>query len=181
MTRAQFRKEKQNSESFSQYSLRLKNYLCRWVECSKIKKSYDELFELLVKDQLLSAISSYLAAHLMEKNLFENPLSEIITIADNFQSIHASNYKVPKYKDKNVPLITNKSKLVYTVNDRYSKVRNKKIKCFNCGGLGHISRNCKVQSSNFVKDEKDSNRVCFNCKVFGYSAKFCTKPMKKIG
>ena len=43
------------------------------------------------------------------------------------------------------------------------------LRCFNCGGIGHLSQNC---------DKKELGRKCFNCNQFGHESSRCEEPRK---
>jgi len=52
----------------------------------------------------------------------------------------------------------------------------REVKCFNCGKMGHIARNCRAPSRN-----KDNNRrevTCYNCGKEGHYASKCRLPRK---
>jgi len=52
----------------------------------------------------------------------------------------------------------------------------REVKCFNCGKMGHIARNCRAPSRN-----KDNNRrevTCYNCGKEGHYTSKCRLPRK---
>ena len=51
-------------ETFSQFSVRMSNYLNRWIEMSKIAKSFDGLYDLILRDQFLNVCNRDLALFL---------------------------------------------------------------------------------------------------------------------
>ncbi|XP_060666636.1 phosphatidylinositol 4-phosphate 5-kinase-like [Drosophila nasuta] len=90
---------------------------------------------------------------------------------------------IKEFKEKLKAYEKMKGKVNYVKNDDYSKNTNKKeqwsdakekyddkdnnknaIKCYNCGGKGHVSENC---------DHKSKGKRCFSCKSFGHISKDC--------
>lgn len=66
--RRQFRESrKQPDESFKQFLKRIEIFLQRWVDLSGCKKTYDEILDLVLKEQLMGTFSSDLASYVFEK------------------------------------------------------------------------------------------------------------------
>ena len=67
-------------ESPEQFIVRLTGYLTRWVELSNTEKSYEELCDLFIRDQFISACSKDLAIHIRERS--PPGLSELAKVAE---------------------------------------------------------------------------------------------------
>lgn len=53
------------------------------------------------------------------------------------------------------------------------------VNCYQCGGVGHISKYCRnTNSSNDQSMNNNNNVKCFNCNAIGHIAKFCTKNLQ---
>jgi hypothetical protein len=64
--RVRFRNSKpEDGESPDQFITRLKLYLTRWIDLAKTEKSFEALWELFVKEQLIDACPEDLAIYLL--------------------------------------------------------------------------------------------------------------------
>jgi predicted RNA-binding Zn-ribbon protein involved in translation (DUF1610 family) len=50
--------------------------------------------------------------------------------------------------------------------------RKDSFKCYNCGGAGHMERNC-------MSSKKKDSFKCYNCGRAGHMARYCASPKKK--
>lgn len=169
-----FRNSKQDGESFRQYYLRLAHYLNRWMGLAKQDHEFENLKEIMIKEQTLRSVSPGLAAYLKENEIFSKPKEDIIKLADNYQSIHPSTVKAhvrPNFTKTNSFVSSNSSSVSFqnrSNNDLKSKdnhnalVRKEDRTCYYCKKKGHIAKYCKLksgQSSYFVKDVRMQQNV----------------------
>ena len=54
-------------ETFSQFSVRLSSYLTKWIEMAGCNKTYEGLFDLMMKDQLLHICNKELTLYLKKE------------------------------------------------------------------------------------------------------------------
>ncbi|MES9994361.1 MAG: RNase H-like domain-containing protein [Candidatus Thiodiazotropha sp.] len=81
--RKKFRDERpQKSETFIQFSSRLRSYLSKWLKMAKIEESYEAVCDFFARDQFLESCSRELYVHLKPK-AFKN-LGEMAREADLF-------------------------------------------------------------------------------------------------
>ena len=81
--RKKFRYEKpERSETFVQFSSRLRSYLNKWINMAKIEESYEAICDFMARDQFLESCNRELYVHLKPKT-FKN-LNEIAKEADLF-------------------------------------------------------------------------------------------------
>ena len=59
----------EGQESPSQFIVRLKNYLTKWVKLAKVEESFDGVVELMVREQFANACSRELSVYLNERSL----------------------------------------------------------------------------------------------------------------
>ena len=81
--RKKFRYEKpERSETFVQFSSRLRSYLNKWINMAKIEESYEAIWDFMARDQFLESCNRELYVHLKPKT-FKN-LDEMAKEADLF-------------------------------------------------------------------------------------------------
>ena len=72
----------EKSETFIQFSSRLRSYLNNWLKMAKIEESYEAVCDFFARDQFLDSCSGELYVHLKPKS-FKN-LEEMAKEADLF-------------------------------------------------------------------------------------------------
>ena len=70
-------------ETFSQFSVRLASYLTKWIEMSDCLKTYEALFDLMMRDQFLHICNKELTLYLKER--IPPSLQQMATLADQFK------------------------------------------------------------------------------------------------
>ena len=131
--RKKFRYERpEKSETFIQFSSRLRSYLNKWLKMAKIEESYEAVCDCFARDQFLNSCSRELYVHLKPKSL--KNLEEIAKEADLFAEARGGVYTcVNKAQRDNKGGSQHKSD---------SKPSGKpEIKCSICG-KGHLTIKC---------------------------------------
>lgn len=81
--RTKFRHSKvDQSETFTQYAMRLENYFTRWLELAKCPKTFDGLKDVCIREQLVFRCNAELALFLKERT--PSTVEELTTFADQF-------------------------------------------------------------------------------------------------
>ena len=80
-------------ESPDQLIVRLSTYLIRWLELSKMEKTFEGLKNLIVKEQFINSCPKELAIHLRERS--PETLEEIAKIADQYLEAHGKHVFSP--------------------------------------------------------------------------------------
>ena len=89
--RKKFRYERpEKSETFIQFSSRLRSYLNKWLKMAKIEESYEAVCDFFARDQFLDSCSRELYVHLKPKS-FKN-LEEMAKEADLFAEARGGVY-----------------------------------------------------------------------------------------
>ena len=98
--RKKFRYERpEKSETFIQFSSRLRSYLNKWLKMAKIEESYEAVCDFFARDQFLDSCSRELYVHLKPKS-FKN-LEEMAKEADLFAEALIKHSAILK-EDRNI-------------------------------------------------------------------------------
>ena len=132
MARIKSMERPEKSETFIQYSSKLRSYLNKWLKMAKIEESYEAVCDFFARDQFLDSCSRELYVHLKPKS-FKN-LEEMAKEADLFAEARGGVYTcVNKAQRDNKGGSQHKSD---------SKPSGKpEIKCSICG-KGHLTIKC---------------------------------------
>ena len=85
-------------ESFAQYVTKVSNYFDRWVGLSSTQKTYENLRELLIREQCLHTSESQLATFVRERKL--DSLDSVIESATLYERARFRKWVNPIYKNK---------------------------------------------------------------------------------
>ena len=131
--RKKFRYERpEKSETFIQFSSRLRSYLNKWLKMAKIEESYEAVCDFFARDQFLDSCSRELYVHLKPKS-FKN-LQEMAKEADLFAEARGGVYTCVNKAQRD-----NKGGSQHKSDGKPS--RKPEIKCSICG-KGHLTIKC---------------------------------------
>ncbi|XP_070385441.1 uncharacterized protein [Dermacentor albipictus] len=160
-----------NGETCSQFVTRLTNFLDRWVELSNTKKEYNDLFELMVKDQFLSSCAAPLELFLKEKK--DATLHEMIERAEHYVDAHGWPNFARRPAARKEPSATTDAEQRAERKDRSQsvvKARDQEVqKCFLCSRTGHRAENCRVGRA----QRNNQALKCFKCGKSGHTSWKC--------
>ncbi|XP_033752174.1 uncharacterized protein LOC117335982 [Pecten maximus] len=149
--RKSFRSERpEPGETFCQFAIRLDGYLQKWVEMTNTPKTYDDLKDLMVRDQFLHCCGKDLALFLRER--VPKSMQEMARFADQFAEARGTKTNVMMARparpgDKQ----HNANPLDIKTNDKKGNSFAKGPVCFKCLQPGHKSFECP--------NKKSGNRV----------------------
>lgn len=137
-------------ETFGQFSVRLSNYLTRWVEMAKCNKTYEGLFDLMMRDQLLHICNKELTLYLKER--IPSSLKEMAMLADQFKEARLTSAVSLTYPSgSKAQRSTSKPKQEGAKSFDHVKKQDsgsssgKERRCFKCGSSTHIVMNCPLK------------------------------------
>ncbi|XP_038054655.1 uncharacterized protein LOC119726874 [Patiria miniata] len=139
--RLKFRTAKrEEGETYSQFAQRMAGYLDRWTELVEVK-DYETLKDLLVREQMLLACPKDLVVFLRERK--PTSVKDMTGYADQYALAHDSNRNVERQKTPfRRPQVETKGSNPHSPVDPKTTVDNA-VRCFVCGGKGHIARFCR--------------------------------------
>ena len=90
--RNKFRQAKpQDGESFSQFGIRITEYLDRWIELSETSLSYEGIRDLLIREQALGVGSAELRVFIEERT--PGSFKEMCSIAEQYLKAHGKSFR----------------------------------------------------------------------------------------
>lgn len=170
MERHKFFTAKQNvDESVTQYVVRLKQLA---TSCDFSNTSIDTITNQLLRDQFITGVNSKkITESLLESG--DITLNDAIKKANGIEqaakdmselslSVKASAFAITQKSDEE----NSKSKYALRNSNNVHNMTQLEVRCYNCHGLGHLSRDCKVKQQNRFT-------VCSHCKKPGHNFENC--------
>ena len=130
----------EQGESSSQFVTRLRNYLMRWIDLSGSAKTFEELVDLLLREQFIQSSSKELAVYLKERS--PKSVRKMATLAECYLEAH-------KFENKTVKSSFTPNKLANQKDSFTSSTKDKR--CFKCSKFGHVARDCKSKNSPWIQ------------------------------
>lgn len=162
--RKKFRKERpQKGESFRQFATRISMYLDRWVELSKIRQTYGEVRDLLIREQILNVASRELKMFLRERQPAD--VTEMAKLAEQYLEVHGKLYE---HWAQMGEMDRNRSKSRHSGNSKHAREGSDNIN--NSSSQNAERRNGR--SSQGGKEDR-RQRTCFLCHRPGHLANAC--------
>ena len=142
----------ENGETFQQFSVRLGSYFNRWLEIAKVPKTFNGLYDLVLRDQFLSLCNKELLLFLKER--IPDSIENMSRLADQYREarragasslVHPSKKsevqqaKITKPQGQGQQRQGNSQQTGKVSQGSFS---NKDKKCYKCGMLGHIASEC---------------------------------------
>ncbi|XP_060073923.1 histone-lysine N-methyltransferase, H3 lysine-79 specific-like [Ylistrum balloti] len=153
------------SETFSQFSIRLENYLERWVELADTNKTYEGLKDLFLRDQFLQVCNQDLMLFLKERipvsldamsRLADQYVEARRTKAANLISSKGTKAGSHKATASGHSPSTSSTPGKSTIG---SSALPKERTCFYCKKVGHIASDCRKKKSDKMKEGQAASMV----------------------
>ncbi|KAJ8044704.1 hypothetical protein HOLleu_07512 [Holothuria leucospilota] len=155
--RNKFRTAKlESGETYIQLRARIKGYLIRWVELGGKDKTYDDLVDRLLQEQIIRSGGKEMTMFLKERKPDDS--KAMAKLADKYQEAHLS-YDKGKGKSDHEKRIGGKSDRDLNSNRSVGSSSGdgaKRKSCYVCGKSGHLARDCWVPSCSGDNNPKSS-------------------------
>ena len=148
----------ERDESAPQFAVRLDNWLTRWIELEKCKKTYEDLKDLLIREQFLNSVDQTLAIFLKERD--PKTASEMAKLAEKYCDAHGG-FNIQSqtrkgqtstktlYESKPQPRPQTSFTKPYSSNIPRDSFRSYSDRtCYICHKTGHIARDCRYKPKN---------------------------------
>ena len=148
-------------ESQAQFITRLENYLNKWIELTKIPKTFAGMVQLILTEQFISMCSNDLATFLKDPTW--ESLKDLGETANKYLEAHGKQMKDISKK-------TNPSKS--------QNLSSGKLTCSYCHRMGHTVKECRTKKQAESSDgrQQESSRVeCWGCGRKGHKSRDCKK------
>ena len=135
-------------ETFSQFSVRLASYLTKRIEMSDCLKTYEALFDLMMRDQFLHICNKELTLYLKER--IPPSLQQMATLADQFKEARLTSavsltYPSGTKKSNSKPRQGSVNQFDTGKKQESSGFRKGEMRCFRCGSSSHMVMNCPIK------------------------------------
>ena len=137
-------------ETFSQFSVRLASYLTKWIEMSNTPKTYEGIFDLMMRDQLLHICNKDLTLFLKERTPVS--MQQMATLCDQYKEARLTSainltFSSGSQKPQSRPKSPAESyKRVESKQSGFSSYKRDR-RCFKCGNPKHIAVNCPLKKN----------------------------------
>ena len=162
--RQKFRRAKlEQGETYSQFADRLKGYLTRWVEMGAKAKTYNDLVDLMIREQINNVCQRDLGLFLRERN--PRNVSEMVKLADRYQNAHSRsnnpNDRCWSERVRHSNSQANRQQAKNGTSNRDGRESfSSRLTCYNCQGKGHVSRNCPMPRNDEAAKRNSSAKLC---------------------
>ena len=139
--RTKFRESKpERGETVFQFIARLNRYFNRWTEMAEINQTYDDLQDLMVREQFIQTCSTDLALFLKERKARSR--DELTQLAEQYIEAHGSSITSNKTPKSNASMNKPQQRQSNVQAASYQKFPSNRT-CYICNKEGHMARDCK--------------------------------------
>ena len=133
----------EKGETAFQFVARITRYLDRWTEMSEVNETFDDLKDLLVREQFIQSCAPSMAVFLKERA--PKNVQELTQFAEQYIEAHGGNMTKPTQRSDNPSLnqfTRNSQHFSSQVQNSSSMNKNsgRQKACFVCGGQGHLAK-----------------------------------------
>lgn len=157
-----------SDETYDQFAAQMTKIFDLWLESNHVEQDYQKLKEFILCDQFLSSLQSDLRTFIKENKV--SGMVDMIELADRWSTAHKAYPKASNFKSRQAGVkFTRPSEVVnqHCPDSRVEQAFNSKkdwskLKCYNCGELGHPQFLCK--RNNLRNSRRETVNCCQNDK-----------------
>ena len=142
----------ENSETFQQFTTRMKSFFTRWIDMASIEKSYEGLQDLILREQLTFICNRDLELFLRERE--PKSLEQASKLADQYKEARYVDIVSLTYKNnersRSRSNSESRSRSPIRRGPNQGNQGYPRVKCFNCGGP-HVRRFCPQLKQGIMK------------------------------
>ena len=147
----------EDGETFTQFGVRLSSYLTRWIDMSQVDRTYEGLFDLMVRDQFIHGCQRDLKLFINERT--PKSLKEMTTGADQFREARdCSASSLTNVRNNSQLEMTN---FVAKAGKNGFNIKERKH-CLVCGKLNHLASECWFRKRREGSIERNRDRTDYN-------------------
>ena len=154
-------------ETPSQFVVRLEHYLSRWIELSGVKRTFEDVVDMLLRQQLVERGGTPLALFLKERK--PKNISEMTSLADTYVEAHGGHFGITKSNKSDRKGKPQGNKAPQSGSNEGKKSpgnprndlppeRRRIGPCYICNKMGHLAAKCNMRlpAASLVSDSDQS-------------------------
>ena len=159
-------------ETGVEYMNRIDHYLTRWMTLGKIQNTYEDLRDLIVREQFLHNCDKDVNIYLREKKLGSS--KRVAEFADRYLQIHGCNLnnshkRATPFTPTPTPSTSTRPVMAQACTKQNPSSSFDERRCFTCNKVGHISARCPQ----LHKQQQQQLPYCTKCHKHGHFSRNC--------
>ncbi|KAK3862952.1 hypothetical protein Pcinc_031223 [Petrolisthes cinctipes] len=138
------------NETASQFGNRLKNFVTRWISLAGCEETYEDLLDLMLTEQFISACDKSLVLFVKEHDV--KTFEQVVKLADMYMEAHGSQIRGKVCESRKVHVKENHAS--FELESKENDARPGSRVCYVCGRSNHTAKDCFHRYGAKKKDRK---------------------------